>query len=221
VAAVLIAFLTQVASRSSDYLVYQIELVSPPPMESPDEVPASREEELVVETPLEPPVEEAPPVPEPEVRQEEVVSEPERTEPDPVEEAEAARPETGTEESGEDLNVRMEGLRRDYPAYYANIIRQIRRCFRWQGTGNSTATVRFTIERDGSVSDLHLHRRSGVAAFDFEAMGAVECAGSGGRLGPLPPELPYDRLPVEFTFEPVRRRDGGVAPSTTGPVGRL
>ncbi|MDX1647346.1 MAG: hypothetical protein R3304_09400, partial [Longimicrobiales bacterium] len=44
--------------------------------------------------------------------------------------------------------------------------------------------------------------RSGNAAFDIEALGAVECAGQ-GRFGPLPEELPYDRFPVRFTFRPL------------------
>jgi len=43
--------------------------------------------------------------------------------------------------------------------------------------------------------------RSGSTAFDFEAIGAVECAGQ-GRFGQLPDELPYDRLPVQFDFRP-------------------
>ncbi len=43
--------------------------------------------------------------------------------------------------------------------------------------------------------------RSGNTAFDFEAMGAVDCAGN-GRFGPLPEDLPYDRFPIKFSFRP-------------------
>lgn len=194
-----------------EFVTYQIELVSPPPaVQAEEEAPAV--EELVVErpepTPPEPepeektvPVEETKPEPEPE-------KPPEKDQPAPPEEGEKPREATTTEkpaeearESGEDLNVRLEGLRRDYPAYYNNIIRQIQRCFRWRGQGNWETTVRFVIHRDGSVSDMDFVKRSGNSAFDFEAMGAVDCAGQ-GRFGPLPDELPFDRLPVQFNFRP-------------------
>jgi TonB family protein len=106
------------------------------------------------------------------------------------------------ETPGEDLNVRMEGIRRDYPEYYNNILRQMARCFRWRGEEDLRATVYFVIDRDGSVSQVDIRESSGSIAFDIEAMGAAECAGSRGRLGPLPETLPFDRFPVVFYFEP-------------------
>ena len=106
------------------------------------------------------------------------------------------------EESGEDINVRLEGVRRDYPAYHNNIIRQINNCFRPPRDGRDwEATVFFYIARDGSVEGLEFATRSGSFDFDFSAMDAVECAGI-GRFGPLPDDLPYDRLPVQFEFKP-------------------
>jgi outer membrane biosynthesis protein TonB len=62
-------------------------------------------------------------------------------------------------------------------------------------------SVTFSIRRDGSVTDLAFESRSGNASFDFEAMGAVECAGQ-GRFGPLPEELPYEVQPIRFEFRP-------------------
>lgn len=205
-----------------------VELVSPP---SAEEGETSPQDELSVETPEEPqpepePEEEPPPPPEPEEAEAAPVEEPEpepeeeaepeeesppveeTTPPPPAdEEAEVGAPEADpdAETTGEDINVRMEGLRRDYPAYYSNIIRQIRRCFRWQGGGGNDleATVRFYIERNGTVSDLSVVQPSGNLQFDFEAMGAVECAGTGDRLGALPEDLPFERLPVEFDFRPM------------------
>ena len=59
----------------------------------------------------------------------------------------------------------------------------------------------FVIRRDGSVADLDFVKRSGSTAFDFDAMGAVECAGK-GRFGGLPEDLPFDLLPVQFNFQP-------------------
>ena len=58
------------------------------------------------------------------------------------------------------------------------------------------------IEDDGSVRESRFLRRSGNPAFDYTTMEAVvECAGQ-GRFGPLPEDLPYDRLPIRFTFRP-------------------
>jgi hypothetical protein len=118
-----------------------------------------------------------------------------------VEEAAAEQPVEDAAEGGEDINVRLEGVRRDYPAYYNNIITQIQRCFRWTQGGSWETTVYFAIRRDGTVADLDFVKRSGNTAFDFEAMGAVDCAGK-GRFGPLPEDLPFDVLPVQFNFRP-------------------
>ena len=111
-------------------------------------------------------------------------------------------PDPDVETPGEDLNVRMAGIRRDYPEYYNNIIRQMQRCFRWRGEEDLRATVYFVIDRDGSVSEVDILESSRSIAFDIEAMGAAECAGSRNRLGPLPEALPFDRLPILFKFDP-------------------
>ena len=208
-----LAFFTSLIDRSSmEFVTYEIEMVSPPPAVQAEIQPAM--EELVVERP-EPtrPIEEEP--------EQEVVpiEEPDDPEPEPspeedrpteelteVEEEETPPsapdpPPDEIDESGEGINVRLEGVRRDYPAYYNNIIRQIFNCFRWRGGGSWEATVFFMIEREGTVADMRFLRRSGSTAFDFEAIGAVECAGQ-GRFGQLPDELPYDRLPVQFDFRP-------------------
>ena len=105
--------------------------------------------------------------------------------------------------STEEMAIRMEGLRRDYPQYYAEIVRQINRCFRWTGGGRWNTVIRFEIQRDGRIpgSSIQFFTRSGNGTFDIQALGAVECAGA-GRLMPLPEDLPYDALPVQFTFSP-------------------
>jgi TonB family protein len=96
----------------------------------------------------------------------------------------------------------MEGLRRDYPVYYQNIITAIQRCFRWSGGGTPQTEVYFVINEDGSVSDQRFVTRSGNPTFDYTALEAVECAGSRGYFGPLPGDLPYAQLPIRFTFRP-------------------
>jgi outer membrane biosynthesis protein TonB len=225
VLAILLAWWTQTSHAAPiEYVTYEIDLISPPPAEVTEEPQPAQEEELVVETPdpqpeeaepeedpIPPPPEDAPePVeeePEPEEEAPPVDEPPSESppEPEPAEtptEASTDEPADEAEESGEDLNVRIEGLRRDYPAYYNNIIRQMRRCFRWRGTGNPTTVLRFVIERDGGIPDgsIEIVQPSGDVAFDFEMMGTVECAS--GRLGPLPEEYPYDQLPIQFSFAP-------------------
>ncbi|TVR66694.1 MAG: hypothetical protein EA422_01450 [Gemmatimonadales bacterium] len=105
----------------------------------------------------------------------------------------------------------MEGLQRDFPAYYSRIVQEIQRCFRAPtGSDRGTSVVRFEIVSDGTIptSSISLHQRSGNARLDVAALGAIECAG-GGRFGPLPSDLPFDRLPVQFTFSPAGTRGGG------------
>lgn len=192
-----------------EFIAYEIELVSPPSATQAEE-PRPPVEELVVERPRpEPP----PPEPEPDivpVAEPEPEPEPEPTPPapEPTPEPEvddvpavAAEPEAPVETSGDNLNVRLEGLRRDYPEYYRGIITQIQRCFRWRQGGGWETSVVFTIGRDGIASDIEFGRRSGNLAFDFEAMGAVDCAGQ-GRFGPLPSDFPFEAVRISFTFEP-------------------
>ncbi len=198
-----------------DFVAFEIELISPPAAELGERT-TPPPEELVIETPLDPvpePQEETPPA----VIEEEAPADeppmPEETSAPPdvelVDDPEpptSPNPDPDVETPGEDLNVRREGLRRDYPVYYENIIRQMQRCFRWRGEEDLRARVYFVINRDGSVSEVNIVESSRSIAFDIEAMGAAECAGSRDRLGPLPEALPFDRLPVNFTFTPRARR---------------
>lgn len=216
-----------------EFTAFEIELVSPPAaVQAEERTPA--QERVVVERPRPQPEPERPrPEPTPEQRPPDPTPrqpEPERPRPPPERPPEPRReqpqppaptpPEPSTQRtpaaapepppdrppatSGENINVRLEGLRRDYPEYYNNIIRQIDRCFRWQGAGGLETQVSFVIGRDGMVGRIEFVRRSGNTSFDFAAMGAVECAGQ-GRFGPLPEDLPYESLPVLFEFRPSGR----------------
>lgn len=179
-------------ARTEELLVRTPDPEPPPPevSEDPDPVPAPPEE----------PPEDPPP--------DSVVEEPEEEEEEPVEDpvpaptTEPEQPEeVAEEEAADDLNVRMEGLRRDFPEYYGNIIRQVERCLRWTGTGRPEATVYFVIEREGEVADLRLMQRSGIFGFDVALLEAVErCAAR--NFGPLPEEMVLDRLPVALTMTP-------------------
>lgn len=188
--------------RPLTYETIAITLVEPPPVLAQETVEAPADpEELVVETPEPEPEEEPPPE-----QTEEVTPPPETPQSPPEEPEEEPRettsPDATREEgpSGEDLDVVMEGLRRDYPAYYENIIRQINRCFRPPAV-RATTTLRFRIARDGTVSDIETVQSSGSIPLEIAAIEAVECAGQ-GRFGPLPEDFPWDMLPVEFNFEP-------------------
>lgn len=201
-----------------EFITYEIELVSPPPARQAEE-PEQAREELVVErpdpepTPPEPEVEEVIPVeeppPEPEPEPEPPVDDPVEEEPpevaeDPVVAAtEEEVPEEEPEVTGEDLNIRIQGLQRDYPEYYNNIIRQIRRCFRWTRGGNWQTTVFFNIDRQGNAEDIDWISRSGNTSFDFQSLEAIECAGREGGFGALPEDIPFDRFPVSFSFRPM------------------
>jgi outer membrane biosynthesis protein TonB len=221
VVAVLVAWTAQVSSpRIADFVTYQVEIVSPPSARQA-ETPQPVEEEVVVETPepLPPPEEPEPePVVEEEPAREEEKPTPTPT-PPPEPEEEAGTPEPDEAEGGEDLNVRMEGLRRDFPAYYENIIRQIGRCMRFNGPGGLKTTVYFIIDKAGTVGgrSIDFVSRSGNAGFDFAVMEAVECAGA-GRFGPLPEALGRDRFSVVFEVTSSRRNP---LPETPGhPQGR-
>ncbi len=189
-----------------EYVEYEIQLITEAQLEALESPP-------IVETPTLPP-----PAPEPEPEPEPVIPEPEPEPPEPEPEPELPEPEpqptppqpdvdepaeaTPTA-SAEEMAVRMEGLRRDYPQYYNEIVREINRCFRWNGGGRWRTVIRFVIESDGRIPDssIQIYTPSSNGAFDIEAFGAVACAGS-GRLAPLPDDLPTDALPVQFTFQP-------------------
>lgn len=215
-------FGTSREAPAREFVTYEIELVSPAPPAPADE-PEIATEELVVETPEPEPLppepedrEEVVPVDEPDAPEPDTPSEPaaEQTSDPAEEEVEAAAPdsplEEEVEEAGEGISVRLEGLRRDYPEYYENIILQIRRCFRWPQGGGWSTTVLFMIRRDGTAPDIEFVSRSGNVAFDFAAMGAVDCAGK-GRFGSFSDEMPFERIEVEFIFRP-----SGELPSPLG-----
>jgi outer membrane biosynthesis protein TonB len=189
----------------SQFVSYNIELVS---------MPGPKMGDLVVEAPDSPPAEAPAPEPQPVVKppaakkeapKQETAKKPEPSKAQPKPTQAKPNPSGGDSTGGdsdEAMNIRIDGLKRDYPTYYNNIILQIKRCFRWEGTGSPEAEIYFVLNGDGTVDDLRFVRKSGNPSFDFGAMGAVECAGKPGRFGSLPKDLPFDRLPIRFTFKP-------------------
>ncbi len=205
------------------YLTYEINLVSVADPDLPEEIAPPAPDELVVETPRpDPPVAEPEPVhpepqrvpdptpqpPPPEPRQEPPPDPPRQdpprqTTPPPTPRPSDPPPEPTETRANVDLDVRMEGLQRDFPEYYRGILAAIGACWRQPpGVERVSATIRFEIERDGSIRarTIEPFRRSGHGVFDVRAVQAVECAGENQRIPPLPDDIPGARLPVQFTF---------------------
>ncbi len=105
---------------------------------------------------------------------------------------------------GSGINVQLEGEEFPYPGYLENIILQISRYFRWNGSPDLRADAYFVINRDGSVSDIQLTKPSGNWQFDLTVRGAIESAGQHKAFGRLPGRFEGDRLPISFYFQPPR-----------------
>jgi protein TonB len=99
-------------------------------------------------------------------------------------------------------NVKSEGVEFPFPAYLNNIVRQIALRFKPRNPGALRAEVFFIVKRDGSIGEVRFLTKSNVYAFDLEAQGAIESAGSSKAFGALPDGYVNDFLPVIFTFDP-------------------
>ena len=203
------------------YRTVELRIVSAPPVQAPppEEPEAVPQEELVVETPDEPEpptVEEEDPVPliedepepepEPEPDSLESPAPPPEETPPAAETPAPAESEEDEEEGAADLQIRQEGFQADYPEYYARMLVQVNRCLQRTSEGRTAqslvATVRFVVESDGATAEFGVERSSGSTPFDIAVLGALECAGMAGRLGPLPDDYPYDVLPVTLVVSP-------------------
>ncbi|HEX9108948.1 MAG TPA: TonB C-terminal domain-containing protein [Longimicrobiales bacterium] len=105
---------------------------------------------------------------------------------------------------GSGINVQLQGEEFPYPGYLENIILQISRFFRWNGSPDLRAEAYFVINRDGSVSDIQVTKTSGSFQFDLTVRGAIEAAGQRKAFGKLPQGFEGDRLPISFYFQPPR-----------------
>jgi len=202
------------AEDMPDFETMRVHIVSPPPVALGDPTPPPEVEAVIpVDLNTEPvmpdppqPVEEKPPEPKPD-------PEPARaaTMPPPPPDEEKKDPAQSTGEKpdpestgGEDLEVVQDGQEFDFPWYTDNIIIQLHRYIRWDGSPDLRVTLVFAIERDGSVTNVDIMRRSGNPRFDLAAVQAVNMAARNEEFGPLPAEFVNARLWVRFTFEPQR-----------------
>ena len=84
------------------------------------------------------------------------------------------------------------------PEYVSTFVQRIHQ--NWSQNQGVTArvVVKFTIQRDGRITDVQVERPSGFIALDMGAQRAVLVT---DRLPPLPPQFPNPTLTVHLTFE--------------------
>jgi TonB family protein len=100
------------------------------------------------------------------------------------------------------LGARIEGAEALGYSYYLNVILS-RISDNWlnpyAGEAKTvTATVMFVIERDGTVRDVKIEKKSGDATYDASCERALLVL---DRLPPLPPEFPGPQLKLHLEFE--------------------
>jgi protein TonB len=83
------------------------------------------------------------------------------------------------------------------PDYLATLLDNIRANWISKQQVAGMTTVRFTIRRDGSVTDVQLARSSGFAVLDLTAQRAIMQA----RFPPLPTAYPNPQLTIHLNFE--------------------
>jgi len=84
------------------------------------------------------------------------------------------------------------------PEYIAIMVTRIRSAWSQNQGATGTALVKFTIQRDGSLTNVELERSSGTTPLDLAAMRAVLTTKT---LPPLPEAFPNPTLPVHLNFE--------------------
>ena len=84
------------------------------------------------------------------------------------------------------------------PDYLVLMVERIRGSWVQQAEVAGTAIVRFTIERDGRITQTSLVQSSGYATLDLNAQRAVAVA---RQLPPLPAAFPNPTLTVNLTFQ--------------------
>ena len=104
-----------------------------------------------------------------------------------------------TERTGEAGTLRVSGGGFEYDFYLAVVQSKIEQNFRPPPgmRGQSMATVGFSIQRSGLVSNVALTKSSGNLLIDQAAERAVRAA---GRFPPLPPQYSQGQLDIYFEF---------------------
>lgn len=201
----LIAIGLLVAQRASGPMpvVYAVDLLAAPlPNDAParaatEATPTAEDEDAApVEQPKPKPTPKKEPTPPPKdaKRNEKAVPVKSTTGPAPGE-----TPSTGNDA----ITLKTPGRQFPYPGYLENVVNQVyRRWARPPGGSRLQAEIAFTIQKDGSVTDIEVLRSSGNYGFDLSARGAVEAAANSRAFGPLPGGFNGESLPIAFYFAP-------------------
>lgn len=83
------------------------------------------------------------------------------------------------------------------PEYLSTMLQLIQRNWNSQQRVTGMTTLRFTVERDGAMTDVQLARSSGYAILDLAAQRAILSA----RLPPLPAAYPNEQLTIHLNFQ--------------------
>lgn len=84
------------------------------------------------------------------------------------------------------------------PEYLQTMLQLIQKNWNAQQTVSGQSQVKFTIQRDGTLTAIELEKPSGYFALDREAQRAVLVT---KRLPPLPRQFPEDHLTVHLIFQ--------------------
>jgi periplasmic protein TonB len=99
---------------------------------------------------------------------------------------------------GGDGGVKLDTANFCCPQYVAQMIQLIRQNWTPNQGASGQSVVKFTIRKDGVLTNIELERSSGQALLDLEARRAVHKT---TQLPPLPREFPESHLTVHLTFE--------------------
>jgi protein TonB len=117
---------------------------------------------------------------------------------------ERTNPDPGTGAGGKDLKgeagtLHVAGGGFEYDFYLAVVQSKIEQNFRPPPglRGNALATISFTIQKTGMISNVALAKSSGILLIDQAAERAVRAA---GRFPPLPPQYDKGQLDIYFEF---------------------
>ena len=84
------------------------------------------------------------------------------------------------------------------PEYLATMMLMIRRAWNQNQGATGVAVVKFTIQRDGRLTNVEVFKKSGIETLDIAAQRAVLATRS---LPPLPDAFPNPTLTVRLNFE--------------------
>jgi TonB family protein len=83
------------------------------------------------------------------------------------------------------------------PSYLDTMVQIIRRNWNQRQGASGMVLMKFTIHRDGRITDIEHEKPSGIYLLDVESQRAL----TNTRLPPLPREFPEDRLTVHLYFQ--------------------